>query len=477
MAFPFRRREEVIGSAAHDAFYCGRYCNWPDNGPAGPRSPVGPKIQIGGSAPIIVIGPNRSGKDSCLGTYALLQAQGGVTNIWNDPRGEAGAVAGPYLSSLGPTENVNPFGVAASIPGYADLASTGWAPLSGLKSSDPMLFDHVAGISEALVKLDERNPHFSYRARGLLSGLIIEEIWEAEKTGRVALLTNVRTAATEADEYDANKKPIKGLAARAARLLGKINPQVDSLLSGYAVDNEETQNVRATLDGATLTLLSQPIRDDELKNGLRMEELGERPASVFLTMPPEMVQSKSIHAPYMRLFFSSALRTLFKPNKTLVRFWLNEFAALGRLSAVEASIGLVAGYSIQVCVILQSLAQLRQLYDHNFETFIGNAAAVIHVGPLRDDFTADYLSKRSGETTIAQPNIGLQLNPGGVGLSNGEGYTRRNALMKQDLYKIPPGHGYVWVAGLSNPIPVYFPAYWDVERLAQHARANPYYRG
>lgn len=32
-------------------------------------------------------------------------------------------------------------------------------------------------------------------------------------------------------------------------------------------------------------------------------------------------------------------------------------------------------------------------------------------------------------------------------------------------------------AELADPIPAYFPPYWDVARLNKRARKNPYYRG
>ena len=139
--------------------------------------------------------------------------------------------------------------------------------------------------------------------------------------------------------------------------------------------------------------------------------------------------------------------------------------------------GLVAGYGIQLVIVVQSLTQLKQLYEDGWENFLGQAGAVVLVGPPADDFTAQYLSKRSGEKTICQPNVGMNINTGGIGLTNGEGYGRRQYLMPQDLYGLPPGYGFVWAAGLSDPIPAYFPPYWDVERLNRRARANPYYRG
>ena len=72
----------------------------------------------------------------------------------------------------------------------------------------------------------------------------------------------------------------------------------------------------------------------------------------------------------------------------------------------------------------------------------------------------------------------MNLNPGGgIGLSNGEGYTRLPYLSPQDLYDLQPAHGFVWTAGLANAIPAYFPPYWDVDQIARRARRNPYYNG
>ena len=74
----------------------------------------------------------------------------------------------------------------------------------------------------------------------------------------------------------------------------------------------------------------------------------------------------------------------------------------------------------------------------------------------------------------------MAVNPGGVGLSSGDAYTRRPYLMPQDLYEIPRGQGYIWLAGLASPIPAAFPPYFDERHwpeLKRRARANPYYRG
>ena len=69
--------------------------------------------------------------------------------VFLDPRGEAGAICGPYRRTLGPYYNVNSFGVLTDIPGYEDLESDGlncWR----VGSQPPDLFDDAAGFAEAL---------------------------------------------------------------------------------------------------------------------------------------------------------------------------------------------------------------------------------------------------------------------------------------------------------------------------------------
>jgi hypothetical protein len=62
----------------------------------------------------------------------------------------------------------------------------------------------------------------------------------------------------------------------------------------------------------------------------------------------------------------------------------------------------------------------------------------------------------------------------------GKGYNRRQYLMPMDLRNIRRGEGFIWIAGMNDPIPAMFPPYYaDPLRpeLKRRARDNPYYRG
>ena len=123
--------------------------------------------------------------------------------------------------------------------------------------------------------------------------------------------------------------------------------------------------------------LSQAIIDDEKDPEIDFASLGEVPTTLFYGVPHHLVKP---FAPYLRLFTTALLRPLFAPHKVPVRIFLNEFFAMGRVPAIESAIGLVAGCSIQLVIVVQSLVQLKQLYGDAWEAFLGQAGAVILVG-------------------------------------------------------------------------------------------------
>ena len=161
---------------------------------------------------------------------------------------------------------------------------------------------------------------------------------------------------------------------------------------------------------------------------------------------------------------------------------VNEFFAMGRVPAIESAIGLVAGCSIQLVVVVQSLVQLKQLYGDAWEAFLGQAGAVILVGSPADDFTARTTSPTTrGELTTRQPTAECNINPGRRGWTWGDIFTAPISELPQDLRNIRRGEGYIWLAGLNDPLPAMFPPYYDdplrPELKRRRARTNPYYRG
>ncbi len=460
---------DIIGGGKPSGMYCGCIRN-----PDGSR---GAEIWLPWLDPVLIIGRNRVGKDTGLIIPNALMCEGKVSLVFQDTRLEAAAIALPYRKTKGPTYIANAFGELVNI--YADLRSDRVNLLKAreLDPDHPLCFEHLCAFVEALIPSEgEKNAFFSLEGQALWAGLTKGNLKAAKRAGRDPSLLDIRIAATEADEFDEETgERTKGLRATIRKLIDEGDPQINSMLGGFAAEEQSDglRDVIATAAAYSRWCLSHAIAADEKDPRIDFARLGETPMTLFYGVPHDLVKS---FAAYLRLFTTGLLKPLFSPHDVPVRIFLNEFAAMGRVPAIESAIGLVAGCSIQLVFVVQHLGQLKTNYGDNWETIFGSCGAVILVGSATDDFTAEYLSKHSGELTMRQPNVGLNVNPGGIGLSSGEGYTRRPYLMPQDLRNINKGEGYIWIAGMNNPIPAIFPPYHETE-LQYRARANPYYKG
>jgi hypothetical protein len=469
--------ENIIGGGKPDGFYAGCYRD-PETGARGPE------IWLPWHDPVLIVGRNRVGKDTGIIVPNALMNSTAISTVYQDTRLEIAAIAAEYCRKCRRTWVANAFGEL--VDQYPDLRSNRVNLLKAreLDPDHPLSFEHLCEMTEAIIPRGEHehNPFFPLGAQALWASYSRGELRAAKrsKPPRDPSLLNVRMQATEAEQCDpATGEPVTGVRAYARRVIDAgDDPQSASMLGPFAGQQSDgLRDVVATLAAHTRWGLSPAIIADEKDPQIDLASLGETPTTLFYGVPHQLVKP---FAPYLRLFTTALLRPLFTPHKVPVRIFLNEFAAMGRVPAVESAIGLVAGNSIQLVIVVQTLSQLKATYGDSFETFFSQAGAVILVGSVTDNFTAEYLAKRSGEMTIRQPSANANINPGGYGWGSGDIFTRRQYLMPQDLGKIRRGEGYIWLAGLSDPIPAMFPPYYDDPlrpELKRRARANPYYRG
>jgi hypothetical protein len=185
---------------------------------------------------------------------------------------------------------------------------------------------------------------------------------------------------------------------------------------------------------------------------------------------------------------------------------LDEYrATIGKLEVVKDQWALVPEHGVQFLVCVQSALHLKALHGEEWEDFVGQAGAFATIGPAGDDFTAEFMSKRCGTTTVLQRgfNIGDSVQGGGTvnsgtalsntgpssnngkGSSNGWNRTgtftvqqvERRAVLPQELRSMKPGEGRIWLQGEgTKSYPFFAPNYWKVdEPWAAAIRPNPYY--
>lgn len=93
-----------------------------------------------------------------------------------------------------------------------------------------------------------------------------------------------------------------------------------------------------------------------------------------------------------------------------VNFVLDEAPNIGEIPDFNKKISTVRGRNINVAIIFQNLAQLKNRYPNDvWQEIIGNCDTQISLG-CTDEMTAKYLSDRAGEVTVAINSRSKQLN-------------------------------------------------------------------
>ncbi len=434
---------------------------------------AGDTIYYNGERHLLLFGPNGTGK----GTRFLIPNLLTVTDrsiVVVDPKGELAAVTADYRRTVSDVVMLNPFDVLG-------LGSAGFNPLAALDSGSPYFYDDAAALGEALIKTESKDPHWSESAQGLMVALIM---WEKLRNGDSAHLENVRELLTAPDTFETftgdNGRPHErmtgGLRFTATQMILDGGYEIASLASRFAGrDTNELASIRSTSDTQTRWLLSKPMRDDLKKPGVDFRKLKERPTTVYVILPAERMRT---HSTWLRLVVVSALRALYRPGGLRTLFLIDEMPALGHLGPLEDAFGLVRGYNVQIAGICQDLAQLKSLYNERWESFLANAGVVQGFAP-NDLTTADWMSRRAGQTTVVAANTSETLSPATGQISEGTSWTQisRALYLPHELMGLTEGTGLFWLAGMANGVRFFAPPYWKVATCSKRAAHNPYYEG
>src|SRR5271166_4838180 len=210
---------------------------------------------------------------------------------------------------------------------------------------------------------------------------------------RAALLENIRRMLCEAEAKDPvppdateeekklGGKLTAGIRFHAAAMVASGHHQIADLAGRFIKDgSREIDSIRSTAITQTEWLLSEPMRGDLRKNGVDWLRLTKKPTTVFVIVSAEFLETQE-GSVWLRLVIMSALRVLYglagsgKVKETV--FMLSEFAALGKLKAIEAARSQGRKYGVRLWPVLQDIHQLRDLYGpHGAESFAGQCQAV-----------------------------------------------------------------------------------------------------
>jgi type IV secretion system protein VirD4 len=427
----------------------------------------GQLLRYDGDGHVLTVAPTRSGKG--IGGIIPNLLCDPTSMLVTDPKGENFAVTARARRAMGHT--------VIAIDPFNEVGGTGaFNPFDLLDEASPDLNDDAWMLAEMLaMQADARSAEQTFwheEARALLAGLILHVATAAPAELRT--LTYVRDLLTLPPDRFADLLGVMsesgaadGLVARAAaRLLQKADKERSGVIS-------TAQSHTHFLDSARMSAVLA-------ESTLSFAHLKTAPTTIYLVLPPNRLDT---YARWMRLMVACALLGVTRvanPRARVVRFVLDEFAHLGKLTPIQQAVGLVGAYEVRLWLIVQDLAQLKGTYPEQWNTFVANAH-VLQAWGANDWDTADWLSRLTGDATI-----GVESENRSAGVSHGRQWQRqqsaalsvaekaRRLLLPDEVRRLPRDRELVFVAG-ERPVLAERISYLTDPEFAGLADPNPLY--
>ena len=350
-------------------------------------------LMFDGSQHVLLSAPTRSGKgvsvvipnlltwpESCV-VLDIKRENWDITSGYRRKYGQRCYLFNPGASD-GRTHRYNPLGYISEDPGKR---------IDDIQKIANMIFPDVQGT----------DPIWTATPRSLFLGVVL---FLLESPGKPVTLGQVlRETLTDGDGKDYFDKAAKDRRDCGNGLSGAC---VRGLQSYTSIASENTRSGIMTSFRSRLELWMNPAIDAATSdNDFDLRDLRKRKMSIFIGITPDNLERM---APLINLFFQQLVdlntRELPSQNPDLkytCLLLMDEFTSMGKVNILSKGISFIAGYGLRMMPIIQSPAQLTDVYGREAaETFRTNHALNIVFPPKASETeSARDISEWLGYTT------------------------------------------------------------------------------
>jgi type IV secretion system protein VirD4 len=447
--------------ATDDGVYFGYACDHTEGKP--PSLEARMVLPYVGDRHLVTLGPNGSGKSRRL----LLPNLARLPN-WSilvvDPKGDLATMTASYRANRGSKiVMLNPFDVLG-------LGTHGFNPVAALDPKSDDFPDDALGLAEALVRVQGQEPHWSESAQDLMAALVMySRLTEPDGGSLGHVRAQLGKPPTEFRQL-VGEMMVAGVTYDCEELIVK-----SGRFREITPDNKELNSILSTALTQTRWLDSRPVKADLVRGAYDFARMKEEPTTVYLILPARRLGT---HSTWLRLMIASVLRPLMidtRKPKVPVLFMLDEFAQLGHLPVIENNLAMMRGYGVKLWAVFQDLSQAHAIYKERWESFLGNAGVLQSFAP-QDVVTADYLSKRSGQSTRAVLSYGLNREAGGnapTGDSTSISQAAVPLMLPQDLRNMDDGFSVLFSHRTKGTVRSYIPYPTELQHLREICALDP----
>lgn len=346
-----------------------------------------------------VIGGSGSGKTRFYGKPNLLQ--GNTSFVVLDPKGELCEDTGEAMKTMGykikvlnlkeldQSDFYNPFEYARTDDDILRMST--------------MMFQATSeGADGNAATGSGQDPFWDRAAQALLISLCFLIKYFAPKNEQnVGMISDLLKAATLDENSDETVLDI------LMRQVAPVNSLAYKFYQDYRGGGTKTlQSINITLSARLMKFNLTSIRNAMKFDMMDLRSLGEEKTVLYAIIPD---QDKSfnfiVSLLYLQLFqelYYSADIVHRKNHKMLpvpVHFLMDEFNNVSLPSNFEELLSTMRSRGISVSIILQNKSQLKNKYEKQWESILGNCDELLYLGGNEED-TYKYISERLGKETI-----------------------------------------------------------------------------
>jgi type IV secretory pathway TraG/TraD family ATPase VirD4 len=329
-----------------------------------------------------------------------------------DPKGEIASTIGPIIDKPGAT---NP---RTAILDPWDVCGTGGTEaltlLDGIRSDNPHCVKDARVLAEAIVvEHGTEDGHWAVTARNFLAALLLYVgLDKREEDDRTLFrLRQIVTLPWAFPGVDDDKRPpcladLLGFLSDSSLFEGLVARTAQGMLNR---SEKERRTILSTLERDTAFIEDPSLWKAIKSSSFDINQLVLTNKRLHVIVPFDYTeQMKSWLRLTIAAFYNACLRNRLPAE--LPRYLqfrhiiIDEFAGLGKLDFIMKGIAEARGAGLKYHLTVQNFPQLKTLYGEGWENLVSNS--FIHAFGVNENFTAEYLSKMTGQATVITESHG-----------------------------------------------------------------------
>lgn len=324
-----------------------------------------------------------------------------------------------------------------------------------------------------------QDPFWDTAAQMLLLALIFYLKYEAPDDEQNFAMVMEMLRAGDVDEEDNMPSPLDNLFFD----LERTDPNHIALKyyrSYHAGAAKTLKSIQITLAARLEKFNLESLAALTITDELELEKLGERKCAIFALIPDNDTSFNFlVSILYTQLFqqlFEVADKKYGGSLPVHVHFLMDEFANVSLPDDFDKILSVMRSRGVSVSIILQNLAQLKALFEKQWESIVGNCDEFVYLGG-NEQATHKYVSELLGKETIDTNTYGRSYGIRG-NYSKNDQQSGRELLMPDEVRMLDNQYALLFVRGERPVKDLKFDILTHPNiKLTQDGNGEPYIHG